>query len=294
MKTGYIVVCLIGLLSFSLLFAGGVSEGEKHVEGERIRIGIMPDAGALPLLLMDDLVESIPFMSARERETAFITGEIDGYMGDLVSIVNNSVNGSGVKVLTLTESRFMIVAHPDFDTDDVWEVGISEHTVIDYMVDRLLSNQATVKVAIPQVPVRLEMLRSAKIPLACLTDAMAWPLLAQGFPIVRDQADTDLTPAVLAFSSAWADENPEVIEAFKTAWNEAVDEINQEPDAFRTLLLEQVRLPEASAGLEPFPVPQYHHITLPSEKQVKDVISWYGQAFDTVVTDLSYEAVVIR
>ena len=166
----------------------------------------MPDAGALPLLLMDGMVETVPFLSARERDTALMLGDIDGIMGDLVGVVSNTLHGTPLKVATVTESRFMIVGTPQFTEEDTWEIGISENTVIEYMVDELASDKEFVKVPIAQVPVRMEMLGSGKIPLACLTDAMAWPLLARGFQIVRDEKGSGLEPAVLAFSEKVSEE----------------------------------------------------------------------------------------
>ena len=272
MKKGLTILYILMML----LPAAAAGKQDTGTETGSVRIGIMPDAGALPLLLMDG-VETVPFMSAKERDTAMQLGELDGIMTDMVSVIAHSQKGIPRKVLTITESRFLIVGIPGFNEEDTWQVGLSENTVIEFMVDQLAGNKAVEKVGIPQVPVRMEMLRNGKIPLACLTDAMAWSLLSQDFPILRDQAGSGLEPAVLAFDAEYSESHPDVIADFQEGWNRAVAEINNQPEAFRSLLLEQIRLPDDPDA--PYPVPEFRPVTLPSEESVQIVAEWYEKKY---------------
>ncbi len=282
------VVSLIYALMIVVSLFGG---GQKDTDGkvEPVRIGVMPDAGALPLFLMDN-VETVPFLSAKERDTAMQLGELDGIMTDLVAVVSYGQHGMPLKVMTLTESRFMIVGYPGFREGYSWSVGLSENTVIEFMVDQLAGDQTVEKVAIPQVPVRMEMLRTGKIPLACLTDAMAWPLLSQGFPVIRDQADSDLEPAVLAFSAEYAENHKETLGVFMKNWNEAVERINAHPEDFRSLLLEKIRLPEDAD--HPYPVPSFKPVTLPPAGTVEKVLEWYEKKYG-LSSEVSYEDLIL-
>ena len=115
---------------------------------------------------------------------------------------------------------------------------ITENTVIEYVTDTLGAGLKLDKLSVPQVPVRLEMLRNGQIPVACLTDVMAWGLLANGFHIVRDQASSNLEPAVLVVTGDFARKHPADLESFKAKWNEAVERINADPDAYAAMLLE--------------------------------------------------------
>lgn len=263
---------------------------KKTESSGAIRIGIMPDAGALPLLLMDT-VEVIPFLSAKERDTAMQLGEIDGMMTDMVSVLAHNQKDIPMKVLTLTESRFMIVGTPEFTEDQTWTIGISDNTVIEYMVDQLADGIVLDKVAIPQVPVRMEMLGSGKIPLACLTDAMAWPLLSRGFQIIRDQQGSDLEPAILAFSGLFLDKSEKRIETFADDWNRIAAEINKDPDSYRELLIEKVRLPDIEGF--PYPLPYFRSITLPTEAQVNSVITWFTGKYG-LDKPVSYQDLMIQ
>jgi len=190
-----------------------------------------------------------------------------------------------METLTVTESRFLLVGHPGSLADA--GVGISENTVIEYMVDQW--GGGVPKVAIPQVPVRLEMLREGKISQACLTDAMAWSLLSSGFPILKDQADGGETPAVLTFSKdVLADTASK--KGFIEDWNQAVGKINADPEGHRSLLEQYARIPGDESN--PYPIPLYDEVKLPSEGQINRVIEWYETKFE-VTLNIDYKDVVI-
>ncbi len=253
----------------------------------KVRVGVMPDAGALPLYLMDD-ADLIPFQSARERDAALAAGELDAIMGDMVTVIANQQKGIELRALTVTESRFLLVAGPKFRESARQNIGISENTVIEYVTDTLGAGLKLDKLSVPQVPVRLEMLRNGQIPVACLTDVMAWGLLANGFHIVRDQASSNLEPAVLVVTGDFARKHPADLESFKAKWNEAVERINADPDAYAAMLLEQVRLPASD-----YPVPHFRPVTLPTEAQVQSVIDWFAAKYG-LSRSVSYADLVIK
>ncbi len=264
-------------LAYILLLAVLVlSSCSKTKDDAKIKIGYLPDAGILPMLLMDD-VELVPFFSAGERNTAMQLGELDGMMSDLVAVIAYNQQGINLKVLTVTESRFMIVGTPDFSEDQKWSIGISDNTVIEYLADELGAGEELDKVSIPKVPVRVEMLGSKKIPLACLTDAMAWSLLAQGFQIVRDQKGSGLEPAVLVFTEDFVSGSSKRLKKFASDWNRAAEQINSDPEKYRSMMLEQVRLPDTPDN--PYPMPVFRPVTLPTEAQLGSVLNWYKNKY---------------
>lgn len=256
-------------------------------QAKKLRIGVMPDAGILPLYLMDN-VEPITFQSALERDAALDGGTLDGISGDLVTVIARQQKGIELRAVTLTESRFLLIAGPKFresakDSSGAplhWNVAISENTVVEYITDSLAAaklGKAEIlldKISVPQVPVRLEMLRNGQVPLACLTDVMAWNLLSNGFRIVRDQAGSDLEPAVIALTGTVLKKRAPDVAAFREKWNAAVALINAEPGRYEPLLLEKARLPESD-----YPVPHYRAITLPTKAQAQSVIDWYADKY---------------
>jgi len=247
-------------------------------QAKPVRIGVMPDAGNLPLYLMEG-VEAVPFQSAVERDAALASGALDGISGDLVTVLVHQQRGIELKALTVTESRFLVVAGPKFRAlggEARWNVGVSENTVIEYITDTLCADIAGKldKISIPQVPLRLEMLRNGQIPLACLTDVMAWDLLKGGFRILRDQSGSGLEPAVLALSGEFLRRRGEEVQTLTRRWNETAGKINADPEAYSALLMEKVRLPASD-----YPVPHYREITPPTEAQVSSVVDWYAAKY---------------
>ena len=287
-----IVSLLLAVLSaFPLSAAGAQDRDAAGTQEQPVRIGVMPDAGALPLFLMDS-VEPVPFMSARERDTAMQLGELDGMMSDMVAQLNFHNQGINQRILTITESCFQIIGNKDFQEDHLWIVGLSENTIVEFMVDQLIPEEVREnrleKVAVPRVPVRLEMLRSGKIPLACLTDVMAKALPDEEFTAVRSQEGSGLEPAVLLLSEAFLNASPEAAGRLKDEWNEAVQKINADPDAYRSMLYEKLRLPEDSD----YPVPRYRPVTLPPEETSERVQAWFSGKYG--IEDLpSYDELVV-
>jgi len=253
----------------------------------KVRVGVMPDAGALPLYLMDG-VEIIPFQSARERDVALEVGQLDAVTGDMVSVVAHQQKGIELRALTVTESRFLLVAGPKYRDGVHGNVGISENTVIEYVTDILGAGLNLDKISVPQVPVRMEMLRNGQIPVACLTDVMAWGLLSDGFRIIRDQAGSGLEPAVLVVTGDFARKRAADLESLKAQWNAATAKINAAPERYASLLLDKVRLPDSD-----YPVPHYRGVTLPTEAQVQSVIDWYAKKYG-LDRDVEYGDLVIR
>ena len=137
----------------------------------------------------------------------------------------------------------------------------------------------------------MEMLGSGRISAACLTDAMAWPLLSRGFPILKDQADTGLEPAVLAFTGDFVLNHPVELAAFREQWNSAVDRINADPGSYSSLLLKQIRLPEDAE--HPYPVPRFRSVTLPPADTVTRVIRWFDDKYG-LDHPVAYEDLVIQ
>jgi NitT/TauT family transport system substrate-binding protein len=252
----------------------------------KLRIGIMPDAAALPLFLIDG-VATVPFQSARDRDAALAAGELDGIIGDLVTAIAHRQQGIGLKVVTAAESRFLLVGRPDLAAGlaagtrrGPVTIGLSENTVAEYLVDALAADLGVpiVKTPVAQAQLRVELLRSGQLDLAILADALAWPLLAEGFVAVRDQAGSGLEPVALLFSDAALAGRAAAVARCLAGWDTAAAAINADPAAFQARLFEQARLPDSG-----FAPPRYRPAALPSVAQVQSAIDWYRAKFGLAV-----------
>ncbi|MDR0760461.1 MAG: ABC transporter substrate-binding protein, partial [Treponema sp.] len=86
-----------------------------------LRVGIMPDADSLPLMVARDEglfvregvdVELIVFSNPQERDAAIQTGRLDGAISDLLAAAFFAAGGFDTKVTSLTDGRYGIVASP--------------------------------------------------------------------------------------------------------------------------------------------------------------------------------------
>lgn len=62
------------------------------------------------------------------------------------------------------------------------------------------------------------------------------------------------------------------VEGFVRAWNRVVKDLNSDPEAFRELFLEKVRVPEIIG--KTFRMPEFPYRESPGQNQWNDVISW--------------------
>jgi NitT/TauT family transport system substrate-binding protein len=160
------------------------------------------------------------------------------------------------------------------DLNDV-EIGISSNTVIEYFVDIVLEGQGVVnqrKTSVPQIPVRMELLRSGQLKAASMPDPLATVVIKAGAVILADSRDMQLDPAVLIFTDKTIEEQKGVLKAFFIAYNKAADAINADPERYRPLLLEKGRFPEnVIADIE---IPHFRKATEPDVEEVKRIVNW--------------------
>jgi NitT/TauT family transport system substrate-binding protein len=85
------------------------------------------------------------------------------------------------------------------------------------------------------------------------------------------------------------DENPQAIQGFLAALEQAIGDIRADPDQWDSLLAERQLVPEPLIGsyeIPPFPTGQ-----VPSESQWSDVLDW-AQEKALVTADVPYESSV--
>ena len=116
----------------------------------------------------------MPFSSALERDTAYTSKQVDGVLNDFVSAtaLNRERDFTrNVRVIlrsTQELSLFALLASKDSDIEKIEDVkgkqiAISPNTIIEYVLDRMLGtvglgHDDVEKVAVPSIPLRLEML----------------------------------------------------------------------------------------------------------------------------------------
>ena len=107
----------------------------REPEPVPVVIGTLPTEDMLPLWVAEqeglfaeyglDSVEIVTFQAAQERDAAFVAGEIDAFMGDIIAAAQLEAAEVPVTIATImlgatpAEGRFGIVAAPDSGYTDI-------------------------------------------------------------------------------------------------------------------------------------------------------------------------------
>ncbi len=310
------VMFLILLLCFALLVLSGCNnKSEKSSsEFESLKLGVLSLEDILPMVVANEKgyfaqeglrVELIPFQSAIESQTAIQSGQIDGMMTDLIvaALLKDSSTDLKVTSVTLeatdTMRRFAIIVpkQSKIKTLDELvgkELGISFNSVIEYVSDGILKEAGinpkdVEKIAIPKIPVRLEMLLNNKIAAANLPDPLAEFAELNGCRVIADDLGHDFSQAVLVMTDKTLINKKSTLVKFYQVYAETIKEINKAPQNYKELMISNISIPEpmvAQYRVPNFPLPK-----LPNPEEIAGVLEWLREK-DMISEKITYEAFV--
>jgi len=285
MKKILLLCCFFGLC-FSYLEARPQSESSAP-----LRVGIMPDSDSIPFMLARDMgfygqegaaVELIVFSNPQERDAALLAGRIDGTISDLIAVSFLIAGGHDFKVTSLTDGRYGIATSAQSGIKTLTglrgkRIGMSVNTIIQYSVDAQLaaagvSMSEYEAVAVPRMPLRLEMLQQGQIEAASLPDPLLTAAVTQGAILLSATDENTGINGVMIFSKKTLDTRLDALKAFYRAYYRAASQINADPDAHRKFLVEKAGFPESVKNTYRFV--HYRKPSLPDEKQVANVLNW--------------------
>jgi NitT/TauT family transport system substrate-binding protein len=289
------------------------SMGDEHAP---LSVAVLPITDVVPFYVATQEgyfadagieVELIPVSSGAERDTVVQTGAAECALTDINGVVlTNAGNANALKIISTARQAsseqpvFFLLASPQSGIASPDQlagatIAISENTIIDYWNQRMLASAgvdpADVEMTnVPAIPVRLELMLSGQVDAAILPDPLASLAQLQGATLVLDDSSNpDIGVSVIVCRQDAIDAHPASIEALVNGWDQAVEAINADPDAFRNVLIENTRVPEPLQ--DKYTLPQFAVQAIPSEAQVQDVVDW-ATGKGLIDTSLSYEEVV--
>lgn len=288
----YLVVAML------VVVLASCAVGPQSTEDKTLKMGLLPILDVLPFYVAQNKgyfeaeglqVELVPVKSAQERDALIQAGEIDGALTDLQGVAIFDREAPELKVVIKARKaypdspHFRIVAAPGFEVTKPADlanvpVGISHNTTIEYLNDRLLTawGLPADQIAgeeVSAIPVRFELLMEGQLKAALLPDPMGQAAIASGATLIVDDTQfPQYSQSVLAFKTDSLEQKPETIRAFLRAWNKAVADINQDPNAYRDVLIEKTRVPPNIQGT--YNVPHFPAGEITSEVEWNDVIDW--------------------
>ena len=274
-----------------------------------ISIGLMPDTDSVPFIVArekgyfaDEGVEVTlhPFKSAMDRDAALQSGQIDGAVSDLLAAAFAKAGGFDVRVTSLTDGAYQMIAGKGSKAADVRalagaEIAVSRNTIIEYVTDRILkengmASDALQKVSIPQIPARLEMLQNGKLSAATLPEPMASVAVANGCKFLTGSGELNINPGVILFSAKATADKKESLKAMYRAYNKAVDYLKKTPrEEYIGMIVEKSGFPAAAKDV--LKLPDYRTAVLPKESDVTEVMRWLKEK-DLIKQEYTYQNLV--
>ncbi len=263
-----------------------------------LRIALLPIIDSLPYYVADRhhyfdaagvQVEAVRVASGAARDQLMQSGQIDGMLNEIISSANFNRDQPRVQIVSVVRrSRpgyplFRLLAAPGTAYRSIpaladRPIGISRHTVIEYVTDRLLQNAGLTsdqirKQSVPAIPERYQLLIQGQLAAAVLPDPLAMSAIEAGAHLVADDTPVaDYSLSILTFATTAVETKNDRIQKFIDAWQRAVSTINAVPQSQRPLMLENIRIPPNVR--DSFPIPPFVRDRIPTEAQWQDAMDW--------------------
>ena len=273
----------------TLILAGCSTSSNAPEETLSLKIGVMPAVDTAPIYLAEekgyfdelglDLTIEL-FNNAGDRQTALQTHAIDGAMTDLIAVATNINGGFDLKATTLTDGVFPVLVRAGYEETPEIKVAMMEVSVSNFLIDKWLGDDYTIeKVFINDIPARLEMIKSGQVDMGLFPEPMASNGAANGDLEKRIYTPEDgICPNVMAFTDKALTEKEEAIARFHEGYNKAAQDLMENPDEARTLLIEKLNLNPAIQ--DDIILPTYSLAHLPEEAYIQKIMDWSSETLN--------------
>ena len=308
---------IISVMLLAVVLLSGCAQEKKapqQSQQEQLKIGVLPIEDIMPMVVAEKngyfaqenlQVDLVRFQSAVEQGNAMQSGKLNGMVTDMIVATLMKDSGLDIKMTSITlgaspqEGRFAIVAAPGSDIQTLQDLkgkslGISYNSIIEYVSDGLLQDAGigpseVKKTSVPKIPLRMEMLFYKQIDAITVPDPMVTFAEFKGAKVIAQDTTRNLSQAVVLFDQKTLDEKKSAVEAFYRAYAKAVEDLNNHPEQYKQLMVENVNIPEPIAqdySLQHYPKPQ-----VPTDEDVTNILKWMKQK-ELLKSDLKYADLV--
>ncbi len=287
-------VLVVLLIIFCSLNIAGCNQGKDDPAASEkiINIGVMPDVESIPFIIAQKngyfanegvKVNIEHFSSAKDRDSALQSGQLDGVISDMLAVLFANEGGIELKMIARTDGNIELMAGKESGISSIADlkgqgIGMSTHTIMEYSTDKMLeaaglNPESVKKVAIPPLPTRLEMLQGGKVAAAILPEPLAGLAVKNGAVVLNSTDQMDNKAGAIAFTAKSLAESREEIKAIFSAYNQAVAYLQKEPVAsYIDFIVEEQSFPtEIKDSLQ---LPKYQLAELPRKEVFLDVVQW--------------------
>ena len=302
---------LLSIIAFVTLLVTACGPTAAPAETVTLKLAVLPIIDTLPLYVAQSEgffaehgveVELIPVASAPERVQLVAAGQVDGTINETLAVMlfNKETTTMQAVRYALRPAEgyghfFILASGPSgITTPDGFkgvEIGVSQGTIIEYVTERLLTAEGLsadeiVTIPVPRIPDRMALLASGELSAATLPDPLGALAVQSGATIVLDDSNyPEYGFSIYSFRAEVIDANPEAIQGFLAAVDEAIALINADPTQYTNILSEAKIVPPPL--LEAYKVPPFPTAGVPTEAEWEDALSW-AQEKGMLDVDVSY------
>lgn len=292
MKIKKILTTFMALTMIGIMAGCAKTQDGQAEETSTLRVGVMGSIDIVPIVIADEKgyfneegldVDLQVFTSAKDRDAALQAGELDGVIADEVAMSIYQNSGIDMKITGTSNGSWTLVVGKDSGIESLEDLkgkkmGISEHTMIDYLADYIATENGVdtndiEKVAIPAMPARLEALRNNQIDAAILPAPFDDTAIADGGIEIAKIDNADIMISAIGFLQDIITNRPDDIKKFYKAYNKAVEYMNNtDIKEYEDIVISTVGYSEDMRGNIILPELKLNY--LPSEERVQAVFDW--------------------
>jgi NitT/TauT family transport system substrate-binding protein len=267
--------------------ANPVEETPTPVE---LNVGILPAESAIPLILAKEKgffeeagvnVTISAFSSPNDRNAAVQSNALDAVIGDVMTGAAFVDKGFSMKITSDISEDFKILSSPNSGITTMEQlsnkkISLVPNFILEYIMDQFATEYGFEYeiVEIPSFSGRSEALMSDQIDGVVFTEPQAGMLVSQGAHLLGSSKEAGIKGGTLMFTDDIITNHPEAIKAFYTAYNKAIDYMNETDATQYSNILTQYQFPEAISDYLTSLGGTFQHAGAIDEKQFNDIIEW--------------------
>ncbi|PXW87196.1 NitT/TauT family transport system substrate-binding protein [Streptohalobacillus salinus] len=273
--------------------------------GEEITIGTLPAEAALPIILAHENgyfaslgvnVSIKTFTSPNDRNVALQANELDAAIGDVMTAAAFVDRGMDLKITSDINEDFKILSSPASDVTsmealDQKSVSLVPNFILEYIMDEFadMHDFSYDIVEIPSFSGRAEALLSNQIDGVIFTEPQAGMLVEQGAHLLASSADAGIKGGTIFFTEAMLNDFPDDVRGFYTAYNQAIDYMNETDATAYADVLADYQFPAAMSSYIDSKTEPYQHAGVVDQDQFDSIIAWTLEK-EQITQSYSYEA----
>lgn len=263
---------------------------QDEVTDQTLNIGVLAAESAIPIILakeeglFEELgldIEIHSFTSPNDRNVAVQAGQLDATIADVMTDATFKANGIDMTITSDILEDFKVLASPNSGAETMADLADKKITlvpnfILEYIMDQFAEEGdfAYEIVEIASFSARSEALLNDQVDAAVYTEPQASMLVQQGAIELGSSKEANIKGGTLQFMDAVLEERPQDVAAFYTAYNQAIDFMNEHSAEEYADILTDYQFPEAMSAYldsreEPYPYAQ----AVP-EDQFNRIIEW--------------------